>query len=96
MAVVGDKPLVASWSEAGKVHIWDISHPLKAVNDPMVLKGYIENKESPRPLFTFKGILLTVKRQLRLKLLYKRGRFSFQDTQQRVSQLTGLRRCPVS
>lgn len=55
MAVVGDKPLAASWSEAGKVHIWDISHPLKAVNDPMVLKGYIENKESPRPLFTFKG-----------------------------------------
>lgn len=55
MSVVGDKPLAASWSESGSVHLWDITHPLQAVNDPTLLKNYIENKESPRPLFTFKG-----------------------------------------
>ena len=55
MSAVGDKPLAASWSESGSVHLWDITHPLQAVNDPAILKNYIENKESPRPLFTFKG-----------------------------------------
>ncbi|XP_057367599.1 glutamate-rich WD repeat-containing protein 1-like [Daphnia carinata] len=55
MCVVGDKPLAASWSETGKVHLWDLTHPLKAVNDPVLLRTYVENKESPRPLFTFKG-----------------------------------------
>jgi ribosome assembly protein RRB1 len=55
MCVVGDKPLAASWSETGKVFLWDLTHPLKAVNDPVLLKNYVENKESPRPLFTFKG-----------------------------------------
>ncbi|KZS12453.1 glutamate-rich WD repeat-containing protein 1 [Daphnia magna] len=55
MCVVGDKPLAASWSETGKVYLWDLTHPLKAVNDPVLLKTYVENKESPRPLFTFKG-----------------------------------------
>lgn len=57
MCVVGDKPLAASWSETGKVHLWDLTHPLKAVNDPVALRSYVENKESPRPLFTFNGIL---------------------------------------
>lgn len=55
MSVVNDRPLAASWSETGKVHLWDISHPLRAVNDPACMKSYIENKESPRPLFTFNG-----------------------------------------
>jgi ribosome assembly protein RRB1 len=55
MSVVGDKPVVASWSDTGKVFLWDISHPLQAVNDSAVLKNYIDNKESPRPLFVFKG-----------------------------------------
>ena len=55
MSVVGDRPLVASWSETGKVFIWDITQPLQAVNDPMILQNYIANKESPRPLFVFRG-----------------------------------------
>ena len=55
MSVVGDRPLAASWSETGKVFLWDLSHPLKAVNDHIALKRYVENKESPRPLFTFSG-----------------------------------------
>ena len=55
MCVVGDKPLAASWSEIGKVFLWDLTHPLKTVNDPILLRNYVENKESPRPLFTFKG-----------------------------------------
>lgn len=29
---VGDKPLVATWSELGKVSIWDISTPLRALD----------------------------------------------------------------
>ena len=41
MCVVGDKPLAASWSETGKVFLWDLTHPLKAVNDPVLLKNYV-------------------------------------------------------
>lgn len=55
MSVVGDRPLAASWSETGKVHLWDITLPLQAVNDHNVMRNYIENKQSPRPLFTFNG-----------------------------------------
>ena len=60
MSVVGNKPLAASWSETGKVHLWDLTHPLKAVNDPLVMKNYVENKESPRPMFTFTGITICI------------------------------------
>lgn len=55
MSVVGDRPIAASWSETGKVHLWDITLPLQAVNDHNVMRNYIENKQSPRPLYTFNG-----------------------------------------
>lgn len=55
MSVVGDRPVVASWSDTGKVFLYDVSHPLQAVNDPALLKTYIDSKQSPRPLFVFKG-----------------------------------------
>jgi len=52
----GDKSLAASWSDKGKVHVWDLSQPLHAVNDPMVMSTYTKNEESAmQPLFTFSG-----------------------------------------
>ena len=47
--------LAATWSEQGKVHIWDLSRPLEAVNDPAVMSTYTEKQESPPALFTYKG-----------------------------------------
>ncbi|XP_013381956.1 glutamate-rich WD repeat-containing protein 1 [Lingula anatina] len=52
---VGDKSIAASWSEMGKVHIWDLSRPLSAVNDSSVMSIYTRNQESPPPLYTFGG-----------------------------------------
>lgn len=52
----GDKNFAASWSDKGKVHIWDLNKPLQAVNDPMVMASYVKNEESNiKPLFTFTG-----------------------------------------
>ncbi len=52
---VGDKTLAASWSEQGKVHVWDLSRPLQAVNDSQVMASYTRNQESPPAIYTFKG-----------------------------------------
>lgn len=49
------KSLAASWSDKGKVHIWDLTKPLQAVNDPNVMSTYTRNEESPAPLYTFSG-----------------------------------------
>lgn len=51
----GGKTLAASWSESGKVHIWDLTRPLHAVNDSAVMTEYTRNQESPSPVFTFGG-----------------------------------------
>jgi ribosome assembly protein RRB1 len=48
-------PLAATWSETGKVNIWDLTVPLMAVDDPEYMKKYVKNKESPRPSFIFPG-----------------------------------------
>lgn len=47
----------ATWSELGKVHIWNITEQLQAVNSTMLLKSYeIENKsEYAKPVYTFNG-----------------------------------------
>ena len=47
--------LAATWSDRGKVHIWDLSRPIMAVNDLRVMSEYTKNEESPAPLFTFTG-----------------------------------------
>ena len=47
--------LAATWSDRGKVHIWDLSRPLQAVNDSSVMAEYTRNDESPTPVFTFSG-----------------------------------------
>ncbi len=49
------KTLAASWSEQKKVHIWDLTRPLQAVNDYNVMATYTRNQESPSPLYTFSG-----------------------------------------
>ena len=54
---IENKHLAASWSEQGKVHIWDLSRPLQAVNDSQVMAAYTRNQESPAALFTFSGHL---------------------------------------
>ncbi|XP_060599156.1 glutamate-rich WD repeat-containing protein 1-like [Ruditapes philippinarum] len=47
------KSLAATWSDKGKVHIWDLSRPMQAVDDPQVMSVYTRNDESPEALFTF-------------------------------------------
>ncbi|XP_064594876.1 glutamate-rich WD repeat-containing protein 1-like [Liolophura sinensis] len=51
----GDVHLAASWSENGKVYLWDLKRPLNAVNDSTVMAVYTRNEESPAPIFTFPG-----------------------------------------
>lgn len=52
---VSGKILAASWSELKCVQIWDLSHPLEAVDDPKILGPYVRNSEAPKASFTFKG-----------------------------------------
>ena len=47
--------LAATWSDRGRVHIWDLTRPLMAVNNSSVMAEYTRNEESPLPLFTFSG-----------------------------------------
>lgn len=37
---VGERPLVASWSELGKVCIWDVTTPLRALDSADVCKVF--------------------------------------------------------
>ncbi|KAI0207134.1 Glutamate-rich WD repeat-containing protein 1 [Lamellibrachia satsuma] len=52
---MGEKTLAATWADTGKVHIWDLSRPLNAVNDSNIMSAYTRNQESPTALFTFAG-----------------------------------------
>jgi len=52
---LGDKPFAASWSELGKVCLWDLTIPLTALDDVTKLQEYIKLKNKPRPVFEFKG-----------------------------------------
>ena len=49
------KQLAATWSELGKVYIWDLTRPLQAVNDSNEMATYTRNEESPAAIFTFAG-----------------------------------------
>ncbi|XP_076305670.1 WD repeat-containing protein 1 l(2)09851 isoform X1 [Tachypleus tridentatus] len=55
VTAINNHPFAASWSEMGKVYIWDLSHPLQAVNVPHVMASYVRNNEAPKPVFTFTG-----------------------------------------
>ncbi|CAG9793763.1 unnamed protein product [Diatraea saccharalis] len=49
--------LAASWSELGRVDIWNITQQLQAVDDPIALERYnLETVTNPvKPLFSFNG-----------------------------------------
>ncbi|EFA00626.1 glutamate-rich WD repeat-containing protein 1 [Tribolium castaneum] len=55
--VINNKIIAASWSELGRVNLWDLSQQLEAVDNDQLLSRYNkENKaNSVKPLFTFTG-----------------------------------------
>lgn len=55
-------PLAASWSELGRVNVWDLREQLDAIEHPSLLSAYRtkcdkEKGGGIKPLFTFKGHL---------------------------------------
>jgi ribosome assembly protein RRB1 len=54
---IGEQNFVATWSETGKVFIFNISDQLKAVEDEKLLKRYEDTSQSSliKPLFAFRG-----------------------------------------
>ncbi|XP_054011259.1 glutamate-rich WD repeat-containing protein 1 [Hylaeus anthracinus] len=58
---IGETPLVASWSELGRVHIWNLEEQLKVLDNNELLHAYRKkcekNDGGVKPLFTFKGHL---------------------------------------
>ncbi|XP_012346735.1 glutamate-rich WD repeat-containing protein 1 [Apis florea] len=58
---IGKKTLAASWSELGRVHIWNLDKQLNALDNDELLriyrKKYEKNDENIKPLFSFKGHL---------------------------------------
>ncbi|XP_078033247.1 WD repeat-containing protein 1 l(2)09851 [Augochlora pura] len=53
---IGKTPLAASWSEVGRVHIWDLEEQLRVLENEEQLRAY-KKKSDTKPLFTFKGHL---------------------------------------
>lgn len=51
------RTLAASWSDRGKVHIYDLTVPIQAVSDQKSIKTYVAQKVEPKPTFTFGGHL---------------------------------------
>ena len=45
---------MATWSERGKVHIWDISQQLISVDNPTTAEAGAQSREA-KPLFSFEG-----------------------------------------
>lgn len=56
-AEVGNQTFAGSWSETGKVFIFNITEQLKAVEDPDLLKNYEDTSQSSlvKPVFVFRG-----------------------------------------
>jgi len=52
---IGERQIAATWSEQGKVYLWDLSRPLQAVNDSQVMAAYTREQESPAAIFKFAG-----------------------------------------
>lgn len=51
---IPEQHIVASWSERGQVHIWDISQQVISVDNPATLAGPSHAKDF-KPLFSFDG-----------------------------------------
>lgn len=54
---LGGKTLTATWSDKGKVHIYDLTTPVHAVADQKSINTYTAQKIDPKPIFTFGGHL---------------------------------------
>lgn len=54
---LGGRVLTSSWSDKGKVHIYDLTVPLHAVSDQRSINTYTAQKTEPKPIFTFGGHL---------------------------------------
>lgn len=54
---VGGTILGASWSELGRVNIWNLQEQLNAIENPTLLAIYNKKSEDIIPLYTFKGHL---------------------------------------
>ncbi|CAK9820311.1 Glutamate-rich WD repeat-containing protein 1 [Anthophora quadrimaculata] len=58
---IGETTLAASWSELGRVHIWNLEEQLKVLDNDDLLHAYRKkcekNDEGVKPLFSFKGHL---------------------------------------
>ncbi|XP_015523210.2 glutamate-rich WD repeat-containing protein 1 [Neodiprion pinetum] len=58
---VRNKVFAASWSELGRVSLWDLNEQLRAVDDPLLLSNYRkrndQGNDGAKPIFTFKGHL---------------------------------------
>lgn len=48
--------IAATWSELGRVNVWDLNKQLQAVDDPVALKAYEKDGiNSVQPLYSFSG-----------------------------------------
>ncbi|XP_015593969.1 glutamate-rich WD repeat-containing protein 1 [Cephus cinctus] len=58
---IGNTTLAASWSELGRVNLWNLNEQLKAVDNSDLLIAYRKKCDKPdggvKPLYTFKGHL---------------------------------------
>lgn len=54
---IGEQTFAASWSETGKVFIYDVTEQLKAVEDSSLLKKYDDTNQAKntKPAFVFRG-----------------------------------------
>lgn len=55
---LGGRIFTASWSDKGKVHIYDLTTSVQAVADQRSIKTYTAQKVEPKPIFTFGGHLI--------------------------------------
>jgi ribosome assembly protein RRB1 len=50
-----NKRIAASWSEIGKVYIWDLTEPLTAVTDSKAMVEFTRKQQQHLPVFQFNG-----------------------------------------
>jgi len=55
---VGGKIFTASWSDQGKVYIYNLTTPVQAVADQRSIRTYTAQKVEPKPAYTFSGHLI--------------------------------------
>lgn len=54
---IGGRTLTGTWSDKGKVHIYDLTSQVQAVSDQKSINTYTAQKMDPKPVFTFGGHL---------------------------------------